>query len=68
MELTKEQLDNVVVGNQFSDDIALQHQSLYRKQAIERLKKQKEKLLKQDELTLEELDKITAGQPNFGGR
>ena len=68
MEFTEEQLDNVVAGSQFSDDIALQHQSLYRRQAIESLKKQKEMLLKQDELTQEELDKITAGVPHFGER
>lgn len=66
MELKDEQLNNVVAGNEFSKEIAIENQGLYRKEAIERLKNQKEELLKQDELSLEELDKITAGEPQFG--
>lgn len=65
-ELNLEELDKVVAGvsHEVAEADALAKESLYRRQQIEKLKKEKE-LLKQtletDELSLDELDNIHAG-------
>lgn len=65
-ELNLEELDKVVAGvsHEVAEADALDKESLYRRQQIEKLKKEKE-LLKQtletDELSLDELDNIHAG-------
>lgn len=68
MEYTEEQLENVMggVNPSIADDIAIDNASLYRKEKIEELKSQKEQLLSMDrELTIEELEQITAGVPRI---
>lgn len=65
-ELNLEELDKVVAGvsHEVAEADVLDKESLYRRQQIEKLKKEKE-LLKQtletDELSLDELDNIHAG-------
>ena len=66
MELNLEDLDKVTAGGnrELSEESALKNSDLYRKEQIERLKQEKERLLemKNKELTLEELDQVMAGQ------
>lgn len=66
MELNLEDLDKVTAGGnrELSEESALDNSELYRKTQIEKLKKERDKLLeiKNKELTLEELDKVMAGQ------
>ena len=65
-ELNLEELDKVVAGvsHEVAEADVLDKESLYRRQQIEKLKKEKE-LLKQtletDELSMDELDNIHAG-------
>lgn len=64
-ELNLEELDNVIAGtsHEVADNDALNKESLYRKEQIEKLKKEKELLkqtLESDELSMDELDNIHA--------
>lgn len=65
-ELNLEELDNVIAGtlNDLSEDIALENSDIFRKKQIDKLKSEREFILNMkdnDELSLEELDKIKGG-------
>lgn len=63
-ELDLETLDGVVAGvsHEIGEDAALSNESLYRRQQIEKLKKEKEALGKDsDEMSMDELDNVRAG-------
>ncbi len=66
-ELSMDELDNVVgaVPHEIAVIAALKNESLYRKQQIEELKKEKEALealaKDQDEMSMDELDNVRAG-------
>ena len=63
-------MENVVAGlsnNDLAAAMALNDESMYRKEQIEALKQQREQLQNMsEELSQEELDQITAGEPHFG--
>jgi len=66
-ELDLESLDSVVAGvsHKIGEDTALSNESLYRKEQIEKLKKEKEALealdKDPDEMSMDELDNVRAG-------
>ncbi len=66
-ELDLETLDGVVAGvsHEMGEDAALSNESLYRRQQIEKLKKEKEALealgKDSDEMSMDELDNVRAG-------
>ena len=66
-ELDLETLDSVVAGvsHEMGEDAALSNESLYRRQQIEKLKKEKEALealgKDSDEMSMDELDNVRAG-------
>lgn len=66
-ELDLETLDGVVAGvsHEIGEDAALSNESLYRRQQIEKLKKEKEALealgKDSDEMSMDELDNVRAG-------
>ena len=66
-ELSMDELDNVVgaVPHEIAVIAALKNESLYRKQQIEKLKKEKEALEalanNPDEMSMDELDNVHAG-------
>ena len=66
-ELDLETLDGVVAGvsHEIGEDAALSDESLYRRQQIEKLKKEKEALealgKDSDEMSMDELDNVRAG-------
>lgn len=63
-ELDLETLDSVVAGvsHEIGENAALSNENLYRRQQIEKLKKEKEALGKDsDELSMDELDNVRAG-------
>ena len=68
-ELDLETLDKVVAGvsHEQGENIALNNESLYRKEKIEKLKKEKEALVAlskdRDEMSIDELDNVRAGMP-----
>lgn len=68
-ELDLETLDKVVAGvsHEQGENIALNNESLYRKEQIEKLKKEKEALVAlnkdRDEMSIDELDNVRAGMP-----
>lgn len=68
-ELDIETLDKVVAGvsREQGENIALNNESLYRKEQIEKLKKEKEALVAlnkgRDEMSIDELDNVRAGMP-----
>jgi len=68
MELFENELENVLAGypkQGVNEEIALDNEQLYSKQAIENLKKQKESL-QNGELSIEELENVLAGYPKQG--
>lgn len=66
-ELDLETLDKVVAGvsHEQGENIVLNNESLYRKEQIEKLKKEKEALealgKDSDEMSMDELDNVRAG-------
>lgn len=63
-ELDLETLDSVVAGvsHEIGENAALSNENLYRRQQIEKLKKEKEALGKDsDEMSMDELDNVRAG-------
>ena len=63
-ELDLETLDSVVAGvsHEISENAALSNENLYRRQQIEKLKKEKEALGKDsDEMSMDELDNVRSG-------
>ena len=63
-ELDLETLDSVVAGvsHEIGENAALSNENLYRRQQIEKLKKEKEDLGKDsDEMSMDELDNVRAG-------
>ena len=63
-ELDLETLDSVVAGvsHEIGENAALSNENLYRRQQIEKLKKEKEALGKDsDELSMDELDNVRSG-------
>ena len=63
-ELDLETLDSVVAGvsHEIGENAALSNENLYRRQQIEKLKKEKEALGKDsDEMFMDELDNVRAG-------
>lgn len=66
-ELDLENLDGVVAGvsHEIGENTALSNESLYRRQQIEKLKKEKEALealgKDPDEMSMDELDNVRAG-------
>ena len=66
-ELDLETLDKVVAGvsHELGENTALNNESLYRKEQIEKLKKEKEALealsKDPDEMSIDELDNVHAG-------
>ena len=66
-ELDLETLDSVVAGvsHEISENAALSNENLYRRQQIEKLKKEKEALealgKDSDEMSMDELDNVRAG-------
>lgn len=63
-ELDLETLDSVVAGvsHEIGENAALSNENLYRRQQIEKLKKEKETLGKDsDEMSMDELDNVRSG-------
>lgn len=63
-ELDLETLDSVVAGvsHEIGENAALSNENLYRRQQIEKLKKEKESLGKDsDEMSMDELDNVRSG-------
>ena len=66
-ELDLETLDSVVAGvsNEIGENAELSNENLYRRQQIEKLKKEKEALealgKDSDEMSMDELDNVRAG-------
>ena len=63
-ELDLETLDSVVAGvsHEIGENAALSNENLYRRQQIEKLKKEKEALGKDsDEMSMDELDNVRSG-------
>lgn len=65
-ELNLEALDEIIAGapKSVAEENAINKANIYRKEQIERLKKEKaalEKLKESDELSLDELDNVRAG-------
>lgn len=66
-ELDLETLDSVVAGvsHEIGENAALSNENLYRRQQIEKLKKEKEALealgKDSDEMSMDELDNVRAG-------
>ena len=63
-ELDLETLDSVVAGvsHEIGENAALSNENLYRRQQIEKLKKENEALGKDsDEMSMDELDNVRAG-------
>ena len=63
MELSEDKLENVLGGNSqnMGEEAAINNQELFRKKKIEELKKLKEDLGQDTELSEEELREITVG-------
>ena len=63
-ELDLETLDSVVAGvsHEIGENATLSNENLYRRQQIEKLKKEKETLGKNsDEMSMDELDNVRSG-------
>lgn len=66
MELSEKDLENIVGGvpSEIAYEKANENSDLFRRKTIEELKRTREELLQGDrELTLEELEQVTAGVP-----
>ena len=63
MEYSEEELNNVLGGapKEVAEQCSIDNENLFREKSIDELKQMKEELLKENELTLEELDQVKAG-------
>jgi len=67
MELSEKDLENIVGGvpHEIAEQKVEENSGLFRKKTIENLKQAREEILKEQELSLEELEEVKAGVPKI---